>query len=155
MPSRKVKKYLKDAGLEYELITHDTVYTAQEVAASTHVRGKELAKAIMVKADGDMIMVVTPATRMIDFDLLKKVLGKEDVSLAREEEFADLFPDCETGAMPPLGKLYNVDVIVDESLAEDEEIVFNAGTHHDIIKISYADFKKLEKPKLAPVTTHI
>ena len=155
MPSRKIKAYLEEAGVPYRIIEHDTVYTAQELAAVTHVKGKEIAKAVMVKADDELVMVVVPSTHMIDFELLKKQLKKNRVSLAREEEFSPLFPDCEIGAMPPLGNLYNVDTIVAKSLSDDTDIVFNAGTHHDIVKISYADFEKLEKPILADITTHI
>ncbi|MBN1900554.1 YbaK/EbsC family protein [Candidatus Sumerlaeota bacterium] len=155
MPSRKVKEYLDNAGVKYKVMEHDTAFTAQEVAAATHVKGKELVKAIMVKTGDQMIMAVTPSTRKLDFELLKKILKAKNVILASEEEFAPLFADCEIGAMPPMGKLYNVDVIADESLADDKEIVFRAGTHHDIIRISYEDYKKLENPKLAKITTHI
>jgi Ala-tRNA(Pro) deacylase len=155
MPSHKVKDYLDKAKVKYKVLEHDTAYTAQEVAAATHVKGKELVKAVMVKTDGKMLMVVMPSTRKLDFELLKKTLKAKDTALASEEEFGPLFPDCEVGAMPPMGNLYKVDVIADESLADDEEIVFRAGTHHDIIKISYDDFQKLEKPKLAKITTHI
>ncbi len=155
MPSRKVKTYLEEAGVKYEIIEHDPVYTAQEIAAATHIKGEELAKAVMVKADDEIIMVVMPATHRVDFDLLKKALGKQDVRLAREDEFSSLFPDCEVGAMAPLGKLYNLKLIVDESLAKDKEIVFNAGTHRDIVKITYADYERLEQPQLATVSIHI
>jgi Ala-tRNA(Pro) deacylase len=155
MPSRKVKEYLDKAGVKFGLMEHDTAFTAQEVAAATHVKGRELVKAIMVKTDGKMLMAVMPSTRKLDFELLKKILKIKEAALAAEEEFSPLFADCEIGAMPPLGNLYNVDVIADESLADDKEIVFRAGTHHDIIKISYDDYKKLEKPKLAKITTHI
>ena len=154
MPSRKVKEYLEKAGIGYDVLEHDVVYTAQEVAALTHVKGEELAKAVLVKADGEMLMAVLPATRKLDFPLLKKALGKKNVSLASEEEFSPLFPDCELGAAPPLGKLYNMKMIVDDSLGEDEEIVFNAGTHHDIIKISYKDYERLEQPKMAAIAAH-
>lgn len=155
MPSRKVKSYLEKAGIDYEVLEHDPVYTAQEVAAASHVKGKELAKAVMIKADGDQYMLVMPATRMINFEMLKENLGKKNVSLAPEEEFTQIFPDCEMGAMPPLGKLYNIKVLLDKSILDDEEIVFNAGTHHDIIKISLDDYMKLENPEKASFTTHI
>jgi len=155
MPSRKVKEYLDQAGIKYEIMEHDTVYTAQEVAAVTHVSGEELAKTVIINADGKIMMAVMPSTRKIDFELLKKNLGAKNITLTKEQDFSPLFPDCEIGAMPPLGKLYKMEMIVDQSLAEDTQIVFNAGTHHDIIKISYADFEKLEQPKLANITGHI
>jgi len=155
MPSRKIKAYLDQAGVKYEVIEHSVVYTAQEVAAVTHVKGKELIKAVMIKTDDELIMLALPATRKIDFPTLKKLLGKKEVSLAQEEEFAPLFPDCETGAMPPLGKLYQVSVIADQSLTEDQEIMFNAGTHHEIIKMGLEDFKRLENPRMETFTIHI
>ena len=125
------------------------------MAAVTHVKGKELIKAVMIKTDDELIMLALPATRKIDFPTLKKLLGKKEVSLAQEEEFAPLFPDCETGAMPPLGKLYQVSVIADQSLTEDQEIMFNAGTHHEIIKMGLEDFKRLENPRMETFTIHI
>ena len=155
MPSRKVKAYLDNAGVKYEVVEHPAVYTAQEVAAVTRVKGKELVKAVMVKVDGELVMLALPATRKINFEVLREILGGKKVILAHEEEFSSLFPDCDTGAMPPLGNLYNVTTLVDQSLAEDKEIVFNAGTHHDIIKISFEDFKRIEKPKMAGFTIHI
>jgi Ala-tRNA(Pro) deacylase len=155
MPSAKVKKYLDEAGVEYKLIEHDTVYTAQEIAAVTHVKGKELIKAIIIKAGADMIMAAIPSTKMVDFDLLEKFLEKDELNLAKETDFCELFPDCAIGAMPPLGHLYNVKVIADKSITEDKDIVFNAGTHHDIIKISLDDFIKLEHPRIAQITTPI
>jgi Ala-tRNA(Pro) deacylase len=155
MPSRKVKTYLDAAGIKYDVIEHTTVYTAQEVAAVTHIKGNELVKAIMAKVDGELVMLVLPSTCKINFELLRQNFEGKKVTLAREEEFSPLFPDCETGAMPPLGKLYDVNTIVDESLADDREIVFKAGTHHDIIKISFEDYKRIENPKMASFTTHI
>lgn len=155
MPSRKVKAYLDGAGVKYDVIEHPIVYTAQEIAAVTHVKGKELAKAVIVKADGEIVMLALPATRKINFETLKGILGSESMALAKEEDFVSLFPDCETGAMPPFGKLYNIPVIVDQSLNEDKDVVFNAGTHHDIIRISFEDFKRLESPRIAAFTIHI
>jgi len=119
------------------------------------VKGKELAKAVIVKADGEIVMLALPATRKINFETLKGILGSESTALAKEEDFVSLFPDCETGAMPPFGKLYNIPVIVDQSLNEDKDVVFNAGTHHDIIRISFEDFKRLESPRIAAFTIHI
>jgi Ala-tRNA(Pro) deacylase len=148
MPVKKVKEFLEENHIKYVSVAHSTAYTAQEIAASAHIPGKEMAKTVMVKIDGRMAMAVLPANYQIDFSKLKKLAGSQDVELASEEEFKYMFPDCEIGAMPPFGNLYDMPVFVAESLAEDEEIDFNAGTHREIIKIKYKDFEKLVKPKV-------
>lgn len=142
----RLKDYLDENKIKYVKITHSRAYTAQEIAASVHIPGKELAKTVIVKVGDGFAMVVLPASRKINFDRLKTVVGNNEVRLAEENEFKGLFPDCEVGAMPPFGNLYNLAVHVASALAEDKEIAFNAGTHTDIIKISYSDFEKLVKP---------
>jgi Ala-tRNA(Pro) deacylase len=102
----------------------------------------------MVKIDGKMTMTVLPANYNIDFHLLQEVTGADQIELAPEKEFLNLFPNCEAGAMPPFGNLYGIDVLVAESLAEDEEIAFNAGSHRELIKMSYSDFERLVQPKV-------
>jgi Ala-tRNA(Pro) deacylase len=124
------------------------VFTAQEIAASAHIPGKELAKTVMVKIDGKMAMAVLPASYRIDFDLLQGATGASTIELASEEEFEDLFPDCEVGAMPPFGNLYGMDVFAAASLAEDTDIAFNAGSHSELIRLPYKDFEKLVGPKV-------
>jgi Ala-tRNA(Pro) deacylase len=148
MPLERLKEYLDSQKINYVSIVHYEKYTAQEVAESAHVPGKELAKTVIVKVDGKTAMAVLPASQKIDLDLLKAAVGAREVGLANEEEFRDMFPDCETGAMPPFGNLYGMDVYVEGSLAEDEEIAFNAGSHIDLIRMSYKDFARLVKPKL-------
>ncbi len=148
MPGQKVKEFLEENQVKYVSISHSTAYTAQEVAASAHIPGKEMAKTVMIKNDGKMAMAVLPANFKIDFDKLKKITGSQKVELASEEEFKYMFPDCEIGAMPPFGNLYDMPVFVAESLAEDEDIDFNAGTHRELIKIKYKDYEKLVKPKV-------
>jgi len=123
--------------------------TAQEVAASEHVPGKMLAKTVMGLADGKMVMLALPAPYQVDMDKAGTVLGAGEVRLAHEEEFEDTFPDCEVGAMPPFGNLYKVAVYVEEALAEDETIVFRAGTHTDTMSVRYADFERLVEPIIA------
>jgi len=118
------------------------------------VKGQELAKAVMVKTDGSFIMTVLPATGRIDFQKLKDFLGKKDVRLASEDEFRGLFPDCETGAEPPFGNLYNVDTVVDAALTHDEEIFFNAGSHYEAVEMRYKDYEELVKPKIADFSRH-
>lgn len=148
MTLKKLKDYLDSHHIKYVVIMHSTAYTAQEVAAYAHIPGKEMAKTVMVKADGRMTMAVLPATKNVQFSQLKKALGVQSVELANEKEFRDLFPDCEIGAMPPFGNYYDVPMVVSAYLAEDEEIVFNAGSHREAIRMSYRDFENLVKPKV-------
>lgn len=149
MPVRKLKEFLDQNGVRWVSIIHSPAYTAQEVAASAHVRGRDLAKTVMVKVDGRPVMVVLPASQRVDFQVLREVTGGQNVVLASEAEFRELFPDCEAGAMPPFGNLYGMDVYVAPKLAEDEEIAFNAGSHTELMKLRYADFERLVKPKVA------
>ena len=148
MPVRKLKEYLDRNGVRWVSIVHSPAYTAQEIAASAHVKGKELAKTVMVKVDGKPVMVVLPASQRVDFQVLRDVTGGESVVLSSEAEFRELFPDCEAGAMPPFGNLWGFDVYVASRLAEDDEIVFNAGTHTELIRLAYKDFERIVHPKV-------
>src|SRR6059036_2475529 len=134
MPVRKLKEFLDQERVKYVSIVHSTAYTAQEVAASAHITGKELAKTVIVELDGKMAMAVLPANRKIVLQDLREVTGSEEVKFASEEEFKEKFPDCETGAMPPFGNLYGMDVYAAAGLAENDEIAFNAGSHTEVIK---------------------
>jgi Ala-tRNA(Pro) deacylase len=149
MPVKKLKDFLDNQKVKYVTISHSPTYTAQEIAASAHIPGKELAKTVMVKIDGKMAMAVLPASHKVDFHLLKKAAGASKVELATEQEFKDLFAECEVGAMPPFGNIYGMEVFVAESLDEDEEIAFNAGLHTELIRLAYKDFERLVKPKVA------
>jgi Ala-tRNA(Pro) deacylase len=151
MPVKKLKDFLDRNNIKYVSIKHSQVFTAQEIAASAHISGKALAQTVMVKIDGKMAMAVLPATDKVDFDQLKKVGGAEKVELASEDEFRDMFPECETGAMPPFGNLYGTDVYADEKLTRDEIIAFNAGSHTELIQLPYNDFERLVKPKTAQI----
>jgi Ala-tRNA(Pro) deacylase len=148
MPVQKLKEYLNSNNIKYISITHSSAFTAQEIAASAHIPGKELAKTVILKLDGKMIMTVLPASNKVDFSLLKEATGASKIRLAEEYEFIDKFPGCDPGAMPPFGNLYGIDVYVAKSLTEDDEIAFNAGTHTELIKLSYKDFERLVKPKV-------
>jgi len=148
MACRKLKKFLDDNNVPYISITHSQAFTAQQVAASAHIKGKEMAKTVIIKINEKLAMAVLPATYHVDFHLLKEVTGNENVVLAHESEFREIFDDCELGAMPPFGNLYNMEVYVAQSLAVDEEIAFNAGTHSELIRMKYSDFKRLAKPKI-------
>lgn len=147
MPSKKLKAFLDENKVKYISIQHSSAYTAQEIAAIAHIPGKDLAKTVIIKIDGKMAMAVLPASYKVSFDNLKSALGVNEVRLAYEQEFMDKFPDCEVGAMPPFGNIYGMEVYVAESLAEDEEIAFNACNHTELIKMSFSDFEKLVKPK--------
>jgi len=146
MPATKLKAFLDSQNIKYTSIRHPAASTAQRIAATTHIPGKELAKTVMVKIDGKMAMTVLPASRHLNIEMLKEATHAEKVELATEMAFVNLFPDCEAGAMPPFGNLYGMDVYVAECLAEDEEIAFNAGTHTELVRLAYKDFAKLVKP---------
>jgi Ala-tRNA(Pro) deacylase len=148
MPVKKLKAFLDENSVRYVTIRHSSAYTAQEIASSAHVSGKEFAKTVMVNKDGKLMMAVLPASYQVDFDQLKQGLRSENVTLANEAEFKYHFPDCEVGAMPPFGNLYNLDVYVAEALTMNKEIAFNAGSHTELIKMSFADFVRLVNPKV-------
>ena len=147
MPRKKLKEFLDSNKVKYISIQHLSAYTAQEIAAIAHIPGKDVAKTVIIKIDGKMAMAVLPASYKVSFDHLKEALGMTEVRLAYEQEFMDKFPDCEVGAMPPFGNIYGMDVFVADSLAQDEEIAFNACSHTELIKMKFADFEKLVKPK--------
>lgn len=148
MPVEKLKNFLDQNGIRYVSICHSSAYTSQEVAASAHVSGKEFAKTVMIKRDEQMAMAVLPASHQIDFGLLRDIFRNNSLTLATEAEFKNRFPDCEPGAMPPFGNLYNMEVFVEEALTADKEIAFNAGTHSEIIRLGYEDFARLVQPKV-------
>lgn len=146
MPLKKLVDFLDSNHIQYVNIKHSRAYTAQEVAASAHIPGQEMAKTVIIKVDGKLAFSVLPASYQVDFDLLKHSLGANQVELAAEEEFKAVFPECELGAMPPFGNLYGMEVFAAEKLSEDEEIAFNAGSHTELIRLKYDDFDRLVKP---------
>lgn len=152
MPARKIKEYLDQKAIKYASIMHSTAYTAQEVAASAHITGKELAKTVIVELDGELAMAVLPADRKIVLQDLREVTGSDQVKFAAEEGFKAQFPECETGAMPPFGNLYGMEVYVAESLTHNDQIAFNAGSHTEVIKMRFDDFARLVKPKVVSFT---
>ncbi len=147
MPVRKLKEFLDAQGVKYVTISHSRAFTAQEVAQSAHVSGRELAKTVIVKLDGKMAMVVVPAATRIDFDRLKKATGARKAELAGEQEFRDLFPECELGAMPPFGNLYGMEIFVSEVLAGEDHLAFAAGSHVEVMRLRREDFERLVKPR--------
>ena len=145
----KLKEFLDKNRVSYQILTHRTAFTAQETAATLHVPGKEVAKTVVVRLDDKPALAVLPASLRINFRELEQAAGAKRSQLLSEADFQQLFPDCELGAMPPLGNLYGLAVFADDSLAKDEEIVFNAGTHAEAIRMRYADFAKLANAKVA------
>lgn len=145
----KLKAYLRSRGVAFEEQEHRPAYTAQEVAAAEHVPGRSLAKVVMVFGDDRLVMLVVPASHRVDLDRAAAALEAEKVRLAKEQEFAGYFPDCEPGAMPPFGKLYGVPVYVDRSLGESETVVFQAGSHTHTMSLRYADFARLVAPSVS------
>jgi len=151
MPVEKLKRFLDEKRVKYVSIKHSLAYTAQEIAASAHIHGKELAKTVIVRLDGKTAMAVLPASRRIDMELLRTAAKAKSAELASEQEFRDLFPGCSLGAMPPFGNLYGMDVFADTALAADEEIAFNAGSHTELFRMEYKSFAELVKPVLAKI----
>lgn len=146
----KLEAYLRQQNVPFEVQRHRTAYTAQEVAASEHIPSKMVAKSVMVFADGNMTMLVLPASYQVDLAQVHKLLGAEFVRMADEPEFANYFPDCEIGAMPPFGNLYDIPVYVDTHLTEDAYIVFPVGTYTETMSVRYQDFDRVVKPKVGP-----
>jgi Ala-tRNA(Pro) deacylase len=147
IPARLIE-FLNQGKARYEILHHPEAFTAQELAAIEHVKGRSHAKVVMVKAEGSLFMTVLPADHRVDLEKFQKLTGKS-AALATETDFKALFPDCATGSMPPFGNLYGIDTYVDHSLTENEKIVFEAGTHSDAIKMSLADYERLAKPNVA------
>jgi Ala-tRNA(Pro) deacylase len=148
---RRLKEVLDQAKVSYEVYNHPQAFTAQEIAARQHMSGREMAKVVILKADGAYAMAVVPASRLVSLEKAREAIGAQRVSLATEAEFASLFPECEIGAMPPFGNLFGLPVYVDPALEEDESIFFNAGNHVQTVRLKYRDFKELVKPKVAPL----
>lgn len=144
--SKKIKTYLDKNKVKYATMKHKEAFTAQEIAAAQHIPGKQVVKTVLIKADDKYILAVLPAVHMVNFDSLKKVLKAKKVSLASEDDISKLIPDFEVGAMPPFGSMFDLPVYADSLLKEDKDIVFNAGSHTDMIKIKYKDFEKLANP---------
>jgi Ala-tRNA(Pro) deacylase len=147
MPAQQLREFLDRHGARYVTVTHSLAYTAQEIASRAHVSGKEMAKALVVKLDGRLVIVALPASEKLNLERVMAETGARTAELATEAEFGSRFPGCELGAMPPFGNLYGMDTYVTESLARDPEIAFNAGTHTEVVRMAYADFERLVAPR--------
>ena len=152
MPLSKLREFLDSHNIKYLVISHSLAYTAQGVAALAHVSGKRLAKTVIVKIDGLLAMVVIAASEHVDLDLLRILTGAKTIEIASEPEFKDAFPDCETGAMPPFGNLYDMPVYADVGLSENVEITFSAGTHRELVRMRWEDMARLIHPTLGKLT---
>jgi Ala-tRNA(Pro) deacylase len=148
MISQKVALFLEQNKVKYNVIKHPIAYTAQGIAHAAHISGKEIAKTVLIKVDGTLKMIVLPANRRVNMHTMQKHLGSRNIRIAREDEFKDLFNDCEIGGMPPLGNLYGLDVFVSDDLTHDEEIAFNAGDHTELVKLLFNDYIKLVHPSI-------
>ena len=151
----KLREYLDSNQVPYEVVSHRQAFTAQEVAAAEHIPGRELAKVVMLRGGKEFLMAVLPAPYRVDLKRAQAALGRADLALATEEEFAGLFPQCEPGAMPPFGNLYHLPVYVDESLTKDETIVFNAGSHTQTVRMKYLDFARMVQPKVVSLAAKL
>jgi Ala-tRNA(Pro) deacylase len=149
---KKLVDFLDTNAVKYTILSHSLSYTALEVAHSVHIPGKEIAKTVIVWMDGTMAMVVLPGTSLINFTALREQIVAKNIELASESEFSSRFPECEVGAMPPFGNLFGMPVIASTMLADDKEIAFNAGSHHELVRMSYADYITLVKPMIASFT---
>lgn len=157
--SERLRSFLDSRHAEYTLTKHANAFTAREVAAAEHLPPREVAKTVVIFGDGTYHMIVVPASKLVDLIEVRPTLGLAQVRLAREEELGMLFPDCELGAMPPLGPLYGFPVYLDASLAGEDTIAFNAGTHREVIHMKTAEYRRLVSPSVVslvrePATAH-
>ena len=153
--SEKLKAFLQASKMKYTAAKHPVVYTAQEIAASQHVPGRQLAKCVLVNTDRGPVLAVLPAIHLIALKKLKALVGAKTLTIAKEADIKERFPDVEVGAMSPFGNLYRVPVVVDRTLEASGDIVFNAGSHTETIKMRYRDFAALVKPKAGVFGQHI
>ncbi len=151
MPIKKLKEFLENQHVKYTSMTHSPAFTSQEIAAAAHVSGKELAKTVIVKMDNHFAMVVVQANDQVNFAKLEAAVGNTHIDLAAESEFKDKFSECEVGAMPPFGNLYDMPVFVSSELSEQNNIIFNAGSHSELMQLPFREFARLVKPKVVAI----
>lgn len=152
MPSKRLKYFLDSNDVNYQLMNHSIAFSALELSEVTHIPEDYLAKTIIVKTPTHLLMCVVRANDNLDMNLLKKLLNQNDITLATEQEFSREFPDCEVGAMPPFGNLYDMGVYVSDALEKNKDIYFNAGNHSEMIKLSFSDYEHLVHPKVVHIT---
>lgn len=146
--SERLRNYLDSHLAEFTITTHPKAFTAREVAAAEHLPPREVAKTVVIFGDGAYHMIVLPASKLVDLHEVRPVLGLSQARLASEDELARLFPDCELGAMPPLGPIYGFPVYLDTTLAGQDMIAFNAGSHRDVIHMRLTEYRRLVSPHI-------
>jgi Ala-tRNA(Pro) deacylase len=151
----EVVAFLKKSKVKHKVTKHKAAFTAQEVAAEEHEPGKFVAKAVVVKADDKYVMCVLPACYNIDLKKLKSQLKAKTMKIAEEKELGKIFSDCEIGAQPPFGNLYDLPTIMDKVLESDDHIMFQGGTHEKSVRMSMADYRKLVGPKVLEFSRHV
>ena len=144
-----LQSLLDDMGVRYRVSHHPTVYTAQMLAETEHVPGRKVIKPVVVQADGEFVMCALPANYRVDLGELKDQLQVEDVRIVEEPRLNELFPDCQLGAAPPIGRLYGMTTLMDESLVADDRVMFQAGTHEDAVTMSLAEYRRVAQPEIA------
>jgi Ala-tRNA(Pro) deacylase len=145
----KLEDLLVSRHIAFQRLPHRRTYTANRMAQALHVKGREVAKTVLLRTGRGHMLAVLPATHHIDLEQLREELQDPELTLASEEEMDRLFPDCERGAVPPFGSLYDVPTIMDDSLTEDETIVFEGPDHEQAIRITLRDYEALEHPRHA------
>jgi len=151
----KLQTLLDELGVPYRVSHHDTAFTASSLAEKEHVKGRRVIKPVVVQADGQFYLCALPASHRIDMDALAGQLEAQSVSLADEHRMAQLFPDCEVGAVPPVGRLYGMTTLMDESLVADDHVTFQAGTHSDAVTMTLADYRRVAQPEIAYFGRHL
>lgn len=151
MPVKNVKEFLEKHHVKYVSMSHSPAFTSQEIAAAAHVSGKDLAKTVVIKVDGKLAMVVVPANHQVNFARLREETGAKSVDLASESEFKDKFSGCEVGAMPPFGPMFDMPVYLADEFRQHDQILFNAGSHSELVQMKEPDFERMVKPKVVAI----
>jgi len=149
-----IQQFLNEQSVDYEALPHRETFTASRLADALHEPGDYVAKTVVLKADGEYILAVLPASYTLELSLARSEIGCENLVLAHEDELGDLFPDCELGAIPPFGSLYGLQTWVDSRLAEDDHIVFDGQSHEEALRMSYASYEALELPSVGDLSHH-
>ena len=151
----EIADYLEKNSISYQIFSHRPVFTAQQMAAEEHVPGMNVAKPVIVQADGKYYMCVLPACCKVDLEALRSQLGAGEIQLAGEKELAKLFPDCELGAEPPFGNVYGITTIMDQALTDDQYLLFQSGSHDHAIRINRNDYEQLVHPRILQFSYHL
>ena len=150
-----LQSYLDEMGINYRSSKHAEAFTAQDLAAAEHIPGRKVIKPVVVRADGEFVMCALPASHRVDLSELRQQLQCEEVQLADEGALQEIFADCELGAAPPIGRLYGLPTLMDESLFADDRVTFQAGTHSDAVTMTLADYRRVAQPEVAYFGRHV